>query len=100
MIFITQLIYVKAGQEAVFQDFERKVIPLMKEHGGSIIQRIRPTKDSFVEGEEKKPYEVHFMSFESEAHLTQYINDPRRQQFTHQKQASIESSFLVVGEER
>ena len=65
-----------------------------------MIQRLRPTAEAFIEGEEKKPYEIHFMSFESDPHLQNYISDPRRTEFTFMKDASIESSLLVVGEKR
>ena len=51
MIYIAQLIYVQPGKEKEFLAFEANVLPLLKEHDGKIVQRIRPTEESFIEGE-------------------------------------------------
>ncbi|RJE71679.1 DUF1330 domain-containing protein [Reichenbachiella sp. MSK19-1] len=94
MIYITQLIYIKAGKE---QEFENHVIPLMEKYTGKIIQRIRPTVESFVSGEENQPYEIHFLSFDSQEKLDEYLRDDSRLQYIHLKEASIQSTFLVKG---
>jgi len=97
MIYLTQLIYVKPGKEDLFIEFEKQVIPLMKLHGGNMIQRVRPTPENFIDGEAVRPYEIHFMSFKHEQNLTDYSNDPRRLQYMKLKEDSIESTLLVKG---
>ena len=97
MIYLTQLIYVKPGKENLFIEFENHVIPLMKLHGGVMIQRVRPIPENYIEGEEIKPYEIHFMSFQDEQAITDYSSDPRRLKYMKMKEDSIESIVLVKG---
>jgi len=98
MIYITQLIYVKPGMEEVFHAFESEAIPLLKEYSGKIIQRIRPTQECFIEGEDLKPYEVHLVSFKSEDDLVAFSKDPRRAGFIHLKEESVSSILMYKGE--
>ena len=42
MIYITQLIYIKPGQESVFNAFEVIAIPLIARYGGELLIRVRP----------------------------------------------------------
>lgn len=37
MLFITQLIYIKEGQEDVFYQFEDIAIPVIKKHNGLLL---------------------------------------------------------------
>ena len=97
MIYITQLIYLKHGKEDVFHEFENFAIPLMERYNGKIIYRIRPTQENFVDLKNEPPYEIHFMSFESENDLKEFMSDDSRLQFIHLKNESIESIFLVKG---
>ncbi|WP_199769297.1 hypothetical protein [Flavivirga eckloniae] len=95
---MTQLIFVKEGKEAIFHEFEDHAIPLMEKYNGRIIYRIRPDETSFVSGEKELPYEIHFISFDSENDLTNFMNDDRRLKFIHLKNESIQSTLLVKGE--
>lgn len=95
MIYIAQLIYLQPGKEKEFLKFESKVIPLMKEHGGKIIQRIRPNEQAFIEGEEKKPYEIHIVTFPDYDALEAYGDDPKRTKYLKLREASIESTLLI-----
>ena len=98
MLYITQLIYIKPGKEGVFHQFESLVIPLMKKYGGQVVQRIRPTPETFVDGEAKKPYEIHIVSFPSEDDLIAYAHDPIRSKMMHFKDESVESILMFRGE--
>ena len=51
MIYFTQLIFLKEGKEAVFNEFEALAIPIISEYNGRMIYRIRPTDDSFISSE-------------------------------------------------
>ncbi len=99
MIYITQLIYVKDGKEAVFHEFEDFAIPLMEQYKGKMIQRIRPDKKAFISGEADQPYEIHFLSFDSEEDLAAFMKDERRLEFLHLKEESVRGMLLVKGGE-
>ena len=99
MIYITQLIFIKAGQTAIFHEFEDFAIPLMEQYNGQIIYRIRPEKASFVTASEELPYEIHFLSFDSEEDLQRFMQDEKRKKFLHLKEDSVKSIFLVKGKQ-
>lgn len=99
MLFLTQLIFLKEGKEAIFHEFEDFAIPLMSKYNGRIIYRIRPDEQNFIHpDQEKKPYEIHFISFDSEADFERFMHDESRKAFMHLKADSVESSILIKGE--
>jgi len=98
MIYLTQLIFVKEGKEAVFHEFEAFAIPLMEQYNGRIIYRIRPQKESFISGDQELPYEIHFLSFDTEQDLKRFMKDDKRLAFVHLKNESVKSTILVKGE--
>lgn len=97
MIYITQLIFVKEGKENVFHQFEELAIPLMERYKGRIIYRLRPDKSSFISGNDEQPYEIHFLSFDSEKDLESFMNDDSRLEFIHLKNESVKSMLLIKG---
>ncbi|MFY0627879.1 MAG: DUF1330 domain-containing protein [Reichenbachiella sp.] len=98
MIYLTQVIFVKKGKENIFHEFENLAIPIISDYNGRIIYRIRPTDDTFISAEGEKPYEIHFLSFDSELDFRNFAKDERRKDFLHLKEASISSSLLIQGE--
>lgn len=76
MIYITQLIYLKEGQAAVFDEFEAVAIPLIPKYNGELLLRLRPDPADFIESSLEKPYEIHLVSFPSEADFLAFM--PRR----------------------
>jgi len=46
MIFIMQLVYIKEGQESVFQQFENTAIPAILKYKGRLLLRVRPTDNT------------------------------------------------------
>jgi hypothetical protein len=48
MICITQLVYVKPGQELKLAEFESHAIPLIAKHKGEIIFRLKPHKSDVI----------------------------------------------------
>lgn len=97
MIYITQLIFIQEGKEKTFIEFEEFAIPLMEQYGGKMIYRLRPAKDSFVSSTEEQPYEIHFISFNSDQDLNAFMKDDSRLNFIHLKEESIKSTILVKG---
>lgn len=98
MIYITQLIYIKEGQEAAFLKFEETAIPLMEVYGGRMLYRLRPVKDTFISATGELPYEIHLVSFESEEGLEGFLKDPARKELLPLKEQAIRTSFLFKGE--
>ncbi len=60
MIYLTMIIFLQAGKEALFNEFEEFAIPLMSDYSGRVIYRIRPTKESLIACHGPAPYEIHF----------------------------------------
>ena len=98
MIYFTQLIYLKEGKEETFLEFEDHVLPLLNRHGGKLVQRWRNTQGVVIHSEGAPPFELHLVSFESEAGFQAYVNDPERTKAAHLKDGSVEKSVLIKGQ--
>ena len=99
MIYITQVIFIKEGKEEAFQEFESFAIPLMEKYGGKMIYRIRPNAESIISDSQEVPYEIHFISFESETALNNFLSNEGRKKLIHLKEYAIKSTIVVKGVE-
>lgn len=99
MIYITQLIYIIQGKENIFHQFEDIAIPLIEKYNGRLLLRIRPDKNAIVTADIEVPYEIHFVSFDTENDFENFKQDETRKIFLHLKNDSIRSSLLIKGEE-
>ena len=97
MIFITQLIYIKPGQEQSFHEFENLAIPLISKYNGQLMLRVRLADSDIVEGSIDTPYEMHLVRFPSEADLQNFMMDESRKKFLHLKEASVQSALMYKG---
>ena len=97
MTYITQLIYIKEGQEAVFHQFEHVAIPIISKYNGRLLLRIRPDENSYIENCIEKPYEVHLVEFKSEQDFKNFMQDDERKKFLHLKEQSMKASILIQG---
>ena len=97
MIYLTQLIYIKEGQENVFDEFENVALPIISKYNGRLLLRVRPQENAFIENAIDKPYEIHLVEFNSEQDFKNFMQDEERKQFFHLKEQSIKLSFLVQG---
>ena len=97
MIYVTQLIYIKEGQENVFHEFEDIAIPIIPKYNGRLLLRIRPSENTFIEYSIDKPYEVHLVEFDSEQDFENFKQDKERMKFLHLKDQSIKASILFKG---
>ncbi len=97
MVYFTQLIYLKDGQENTFNEFESVAIPLIAKYNGILLFRLRPSENDYVEISMEKPYEIHFGTFQSEQDFQEFMKDEERKKFLHLKEQSIQSTLLVVG---
>lgn len=97
MIYITQLIYLKEGQEKVFHQFEDIAIPIISKYNGRLLLRVRPDDKAFIEYHMDKPFEIHLVAFASEQDFENFKQDEERKQFLHLKEQSIMASILIKG---
>ena len=97
MIYITQLIYIKEGQETVFHQFEDIAIPAISKYNGRLLLRVRPDDQSMIEDNIAKPYEIHLVEFDSESDFENFKQDEERKKFLHLKDQSVESILLIKG---
>jgi hypothetical protein len=98
VIYRTQLIYVVEGQEAVFDEFEAIAIPIIRKYNGELILRVRPSPDALIEGTLELPYEIHLVSFPSQADCDDFSCDEERKSFLHLKEKSIRAAIQYQGE--
>ena len=97
MLFYTQLIFIKEGQEALFHSFEDHVLPLLARHNGKLLYRVRPGNDQVIETTMGHPYEVHLVSFDSKEDFMAYANDEERMKYVPMKNDSVLKVMLIEG---
>ncbi|PCJ23492.1 MAG: DUF1330 domain-containing protein [SAR86 cluster bacterium] len=97
MIYLTQLIYIIEGQEGALDEFESIAIPIIRKHNGELVLRIRPGKDSLIEGIAELPYEVHIVSFPSQKDFDNFAIDEERKASIHLKEKAIRDVVLYQG---
>ena len=62
-----------------------------------MIYRIRPNENSFISATKELPFEIHFISFNSDEDLNAFMKDDSRLSFIHLKDESIKSTIIVKG---
>lgn len=97
MIYITQLIYIKPGQEKVFDEFENIAIPTIAKYNGKLLMRLRPDAKTYIECNMEAPYEIHLVSFESEEDFERFKNDEERKKYLHLKEQAIREAAMILG---
>jgi hypothetical protein len=99
MIYLTQLIYIKEGQQDVFNRFEDIAIPAIAKYNGRLLLRIRPDNNAVIDRSIDIPYEVHLVEFQSDSDFENFKLDKDRKNFLHLKEQSIKSVLLIKGEQ-
>ena len=97
MIFLTQLIYIKEGQEEVFHQFEEVAIPAISKYNGRLLLRVRPDDHAIIENNIAKPYEIHLVEFDAEQDFKNFSGDADRKKFLHLKEQSVKEVWLIKG---
>jgi uncharacterized protein (DUF1330 family) len=97
MLYITQLIYIKDGQENIFNEFENIAIPAISKYNGRLLLRMRSNENSLVEANIEPPYEIHLVEFGTEDDFESFMQDEDRLIFLHLKDQSIKSVWLIKG---
>ena len=96
-IFITQLIYIKEGNEETFFQFEDIAIPTIAKYNGQLLLRMRPTENTIIEKNIESPFEIHLVEFDDEADFHNFMKDEERKKFLHLKEQSIKAVLMVKG---
>ena len=91
------LVYIKDGQENVFNQFEEVAIPIIAKYNGRLLLRVRPIENTFIENSIDRPYEIHLVEFDSEQDFQNFVKDEERKQFLHLKDQSIKSVLVIKG---
>ena len=86
------LLWARPGMEAALSAYEDKVLRLIAEHGGRVLERGTVLPGSQHAGE--PPAEVQFLEMPSEASLDAYVNDPRRLALAAERDAAIARTDL------
>ncbi|GAB3316674.1 hypothetical protein GCM10027299_07210 [Larkinella ripae] len=97
MLYYTQILFIKPGQETVFHTFEDHVLPLLQNHNGELLYRVRPPEASVVATTLGHPYEIHLVTFATRADFEAYRDDPQRLHYLELKNQSIERVLLIEG---
>ncbi|GAB3909648.1 hypothetical protein GCM10028803_47590 [Larkinella knui] len=97
MLYYTQVVFVKQGQEDAFHAFEDQVLPLLQQYRGELIYRVRPAESSVITTTMGLPYEIHLVTFPTRADFEAYRDDPQRRQYMGLKDQSIERVILIEG---
>ena len=87
------LLWARPGMGAALRAYEDKVLRLVAEHGGRVLERGTVLPGSQLDGE--PPAEVQFIEMPSEASLDAYINDPRRLAMAAERDAAIARTDLL-----
>ncbi len=85
------------GQKNVFDDFEEIAIPTILKYNGRLLLRVRPDENSFLEHHMEKPYEIHFVEFDSEHDFENFQQDKEREKYLYLKEQSVKKSVLFRG---
>jgi uncharacterized protein (DUF1330 family) len=86
------LLWARPGMEAALSAYEDKVLLLIAEHGGRVLERGTVLPGSQHDAE--PPAEVQFLEMPSQASLDAYLNDPRRLAMAAERDAAIARTDL------
>jgi uncharacterized protein (DUF1330 family) len=86
------LLWARPGREAELRAYEDKVLRLVTEHGGRVLERETVLPVSHHDGE--PPAEMQLLEMPSEASLEAYMNDPRRLAMAAEREAAIARTDL------
>lgn len=96
-MILTQLIWLRPGGRPQFDAFEDAVLPLLPNHGGELLLRLRDPAAAVGAALQDRPPpdEVHVLRFRDDAALQSFLSDPIRQAALPLKDASVELAILL-----
>ena len=88
-LILCVLLWPHDGRQAELVAYEDKVLRLLPDHGGRVVQRVRSA------GLGAQPLEVHILELPSEAALEAYLADERRVALSDERDAAIASTEVL-----
>jgi uncharacterized protein (DUF1330 family) len=82
------LLWARLGREQELADYEDRVLALLPDHGGRVLNRVRPMGDA-------EPAEVHLLQFPDDAALEAYMIDERRTALARERELAIERTEIL-----
>ncbi|MFI2362831.1 hypothetical protein [Promicromonospora sp. NPDC019610] len=82
------LLWAQPGQEAGLTVYEDKVLALVPEHGGTVLQR------AASDGADGRPHEVQLYRFAGQQKLDGFLADPRRTALTAERDRVVARTEL------
>ena len=91
------LLWAQPGAQAALTAYEDRVLRLVPDHGGRVLQRGR---NSGVErarggGADGQPAEIQFLDFSSQAALDAYMADPRRTALAADRDRAVARTEII-----
>jgi uncharacterized protein (DUF1330 family) len=83
------LLWARPGKTQALIDYEDRVLKILADHGGHVLQRARTRPGSVDE-----PVEIQLLSFSSESAFETFMNDPRRRCMAPDRDAAIARTDL------
>ena len=84
MITLCVLLWARESQEARLVAYEDRVLQLLSDHGGHVLQRARTS--GLADG----PLEIHILSFTSEQAFDGFMADERRAAMSDERDVAVE----------
>jgi uncharacterized protein (DUF1330 family) len=94
-VVIQVVVLLRAGDPGLvgLREFERKVLPVLREHGGRLVYAFEPEKTA-----PDAPDEIHILEFPSREHLEAYRGDPRLAKLAALRESAISATTVYVAE--
>jgi hypothetical protein len=83
------LLWAHPGKAQALIDYEDRVLEILADHGGQVVQRARTRSGSADE-----PVEIQFLTFSSDSVLETFMSDPRRRSMAPDREAAIARTDL------
>jgi hypothetical protein len=84
------LLWARPGLSAEASAYEDEVLPLLAEHGGELVQRLRSSTD-----DNDRPVEIQTIAFADDAAYAAYMADPRRTELAVERDRVIARTELI-----
>ena len=95
-IYIVANLWIREGDVAAFEAYERKVAHIMKRYGGSIERTVRP---SGLDAPSDRPFEVLLVRFPSNEMFERYRTDAELKALSAEREAVITKALVLIGSE-
>ena len=91
MVHVLIMIHAGASGLDAIRHYESQVVPIIREHGGTIISAFKPLNNP--------PDEIHLIEFSSKEALAQYQQDSRLIKLKSEREKAIAKTDLYISSE-